>query len=63
MDALPMDDETPCADCTEAEDIEQLNQLTIERLVLPGPAAQQPGARPGGAVAVGSTRIAEAGTA
>lgn len=27
MDALPMDDEPPCADCTEAEDIDHLNQL------------------------------------
>lgn len=27
MDALPMDDEPPCADCTEAEDVDHLNQL------------------------------------
>ena len=27
MDALPMDDEPPCADCTEAEDVDYLNQL------------------------------------
>ena len=27
MDTLPMDDEPPCADCTEAEDVDHLNQL------------------------------------
>ena len=27
MDALPMDDVPPCADCTEAEDNDHLNQL------------------------------------